>query len=46
MCCLQETHFRSKNTHRLKAEGWKMIFYAHRSKKKIGVEIFVPQKII
>ena len=22
-----------------------MIFYPHRSKKKVGVEIFVPQKI-
>ena len=22
-CCLQETHFRAKDTHRLKVRGWK-----------------------
>ena len=23
ICCLQQTHFRSKDTHRLKVRGWK-----------------------
>ena len=23
VCCLQETHFRSRGTHRLKMRGWK-----------------------
>ena len=27
ICCLQETHFRHKDTHRLKVRGWKNIFH-------------------
>ena len=27
MCCLQETHFRAKDTQRLKFRGWKKIFH-------------------
>ena len=26
ICCLQETHFRPKDTYRLKVRGWKNIF--------------------
>ena len=29
-CCLQETHFRPKETYRLKVRGWKNIFHANR----------------
>ena len=29
MCCLQEIHFRVKDTHRLKVKGWKKIFHAN-----------------
>ena len=29
MYCLQETHFRSKDTYRLKVRGWKNTFYAN-----------------
>ena len=29
ICCLQETHFRAKDTHRLKLKGWKKIFHAN-----------------
>ena len=35
-CCLQETHFRSEDTCRLKVEGWKKIFHANRNQKKLG----------
>ena len=28
ICCLQETHFRPKDTHRQKVKGWKNIFHA------------------
>ena len=34
ICCLQETHFRSNDTHRLKVKGWKEIFHANRNLKK------------
>ena len=29
ICCLQETHFRLKDTHRLKVKGLKKVFYAN-----------------
>ena len=29
ICRLQETHFRSKDTYRLKVRGWKNIFHAN-----------------
>ena len=33
ICCLQETHFRAGDTHRLKVRGWKKIFHANRNDK-------------
>ena len=27
--CLQETHLKSKETHRLKVRGWKKVFHAN-----------------
>ena len=33
-CCLQETHFMEKDTHRLKVRGGKKIFHANRNNKK------------
>ena len=35
ICCLQEIHFRPRDTYRLKAKGWKMIFYANGIKRKL-----------
>ena len=35
ICCLQETHFRSKDTYRLKMRGWKNIFMKMEIKKKL-----------
>ena len=45
ICCLQETHFRPKDTYRLKVRGWKTIFYARGKQKKAGVAIFILDKI-
>ena len=45
MCCLQETHFRSKDTHRLKVRRWKKIFHANGNQKNAGVAILVSDKI-
>ena len=39
ICCLQETHLRAKDTHRLKMRGWKKIFYVKGIDKKAGVAI-------
>ena len=45
ICCLQETHFRSRDTYRLKVRGWKKIFHVNGNQKKAGVAIFMSDKI-
>ena len=45
ICCLQETHLKTRNTYRLKVKGWKKIFHAHRDQKKAGVAILISDKI-
>ena len=42
---LQETHFRSKDTCRLKVRRWKNTFHANGKQKKAGVAIFISEKI-
>ena len=39
ICCLQETHFRPKDTFRLKVRGWRTIYHANGQQKKAGVTI-------
>ena len=39
--CLKETHFRPKDTYRLKVRGWKNIFHANGKEKKAGVAILI-----
>ena len=34
ICCLQETHLRTEDLHRLKVKGWKQIFQANGQGKK------------
>ena len=41
ICYLQETHFRSRDTYKLKVMGWKKIFHANRNQKKAGVVILI-----
>ena len=43
--CLEETHFRLRNTYRLKGRGWKKIFHANGNQKKAGVAILISDKI-
>ena len=45
ICCLQETHFRPKDTCRLKVRGWKNRFPANGKQKKAGVSILISDKI-
>ena len=44
ICCLQETHFKIRNTYRLKVKGWKKISHANRDQKKAGVAILISDK--
>ena len=45
ICCLQETHFRPRDTYRLNVRVWKKIFHANGSQKKAGVAILITEKI-
>ena len=45
ICCLQETHLRTKDLHRLKVKAWKQIFQANGQGKKVGVAILISDKI-
>ena len=40
ICCLQETHFSSKDTQRLKVQVWEKIFHENRKQKRRKVAIF------
>ena len=45
ICCLQETHLKTRGTYRLKVKGWKKIFHANGDQKKAGVTILISDKI-
>ena len=45
ICCIQETHFRPRDTYRLKVRGWKKIFHANGNQKTAGVAILISDKI-
>ena len=45
ICCLQEMHFRPRNTYRLKVRGWKKIFHVNGNQKNAGVAILISDNI-
>ena len=45
ICCLQHTHFRPRDTYRLKVRGWKKVFHANGNQNKIGVAILISDRI-
>ena len=45
ICCLQETHIKTRDTYRLKVKGWKKIFQSNGDQKKAGVAILISDKI-
>ena len=45
ICCLQETHFRPRDTYRLKVRAWKKILHANGKKMKAEVAILISDKI-
>ena len=45
ICCLQETHLKTRDKYRLKVKGWKKIFHAKVDQKKAGVAILISDKI-
>ena len=45
LCCLKETHFRPKDTYRLKVRGWKNTFHANGKQKKAQLAILISDKV-
>ena len=45
ICCLQETHFRPRDTYSLKVRRWKNISHANGKQKKAGVAILISDKV-
>ena len=45
ICCLEEIHFTSRDTYKLKVRGWKKIFHANGDQRKAGVAILISDKI-
>ena len=45
ICCLQETHLKTRDTYRLKVKSWKKIFHANGDQKKAGITIHRSDKI-
>ena len=43
ICCLQETHLRTKHLHRLKVKGWKQIFQANGQEKSCDNNTHIRQ---
>ena len=42
ICCLQETHLKTRDTYRLKVKGWKRIFHTNGNQK---IAILISGKI-
>ena len=45
ICCLQETHLRSKDTYRIKAKGLKKIFHTIGKEKRTAVVVLISFKL-
>ena len=44
ICCLQESHMRQVDMHRVKVKGWSKSYWASTEKKKAGVAIVISDK--
>ena len=45
ICCLQQTHLKTRDTYRLKVKGWKKILQANGDQKKAEVAVLISDKI-
>lgn len=43
-CCMQETHFRFKDTNRVKVKGWEKTYHANSKNKKIERLLLILDK--
>lgn len=45
ICCLQEVHFKYKNTYRLKTNGWRKIYHTSTYQRKAGVALLISERV-
>ena len=45
ICCLQETHFRQKDTYSLKIKVWRTIYHSNGPQKKAEVAILISDNL-
>ena len=45
ICCLQETHHKTRDTYRVKVKSWKNIFCTNGDQKNPGVAMLISDKI-
>ena len=45
ICCLQETYLETRDTYRLKVNGWKKIFHTNRDQKTAWVAVLISDNI-
>ena len=45
ICCLQQIHFRLKDTYSLKIKGWRTMDHSNGPQKKAGVAILISDKL-
>ena len=45
ICCLQETHLKTRDTYRVRVKDWKKIVHAKRDQKKTRVAILISDKL-
>ena len=43
ICCLQENHFRSRDTYRLKVRRWEKVFHVNGNQKKYNSNTHIRQ---
>ena len=43
--CLEETHFKYKDTYRIQVNGWRKIYQANTNQKKAGIAILILDKV-
>lgn len=46
MCCLQETHFKYKDSGRLKVKVWRKLHYASTNQEKAEIAILISYKTL
>lgn len=44
ICCLQETHFKNKDTYKLKVNGWRKIYNININQKKAGIATLISDR--